>query len=168
MAIPMDHEYLIALGSNLGDRAAHLARARGEIARRLGPVLDISKTYETEPLGAADQLFFNAAVVARSNLAPQDALAILLAIEADLGRVRRERWGNRVIDLDLLLWRAANDAASTPTRPFAGPGLAIPHPAMLDRSFVLVPACDVAGAWIHPGTGRSLEAELELRGYARS
>lgn len=157
------HEYLIALGSNLGDRAAHLARARGEIAQRLGPLLATSKTYETEPIGAADQLFFNAAVVAQSDLDPQAALSTLLAIESDMGRVRRERWGNRVIDLDLILWRETGDPATAASRCFEGPGLSIPHPAMLGRDFVLTPASDVAGHWIHPTTGTTLAQELERK-----
>src|SRR5690606_33229823 len=95
--------YVIGLGSNLGDRHAYLERAWQLVEGRLGSVLKASPWYETQPLGAADQLFLNGALLCAADLAPEPMLAGLLAIEADLGRVRRERWGNRVIDLDLLL-----------------------------------------------------------------
>ena len=155
------HLYLVALGSNLGDRARLLDGAAAEIAARLGEVVARSPAYETEPMGAADQPFLNAALVLRSPEAPEAVLAALLAIEAQLGRVRRERWGNRTIDLDLLLWRPDGQEGGT----WESATLRLPHPEMLKRDFVLVPACDVAADWLHPGTHRTLAAETAARGY---
>ena len=157
--------YLVALGSNLGDRWELLADAAHRIETTLGPVLAHAQVYETEPVGAADQLFLNSALVCASLLAPEAALAQLLAIEAVMGRVRREKWGNRPIDLDLLLWRRAADAVQVASRTYVSPSLTLPHPRLLERDFVLIPAVDVAADWVHPATGRTLAAELTQRAY---
>lgn len=148
----LPHLYLVALGTNMGDRAAHLSRARIEIEHRLGPILAMSKVYETEPMGVADALFLNAALVVQTSLDPEAALTALLAAETSMGRVRQERWGNRVIDLDLLLWRPHSGTST----PFSSPTLTIPHPHMLTRDFVMRPAREVAPDWLHPLTGLRL------------
>jgi 2-amino-4-hydroxy-6-hydroxymethyldihydropteridine diphosphokinase len=85
----------------------------------------------------------------------------LLAIETRLGRVREIKWGNRTIDLDLLMWRAAD--GTTPT--FEDEAVRIPHPYLLDRDFALVPAAAVAPTWVHPVSGLTLADEVARRHY---
>ncbi len=95
----------IGLGSNLGDRAAHLAAAAAAVAEAVGPVSAVSSVYETAPVGGPDQGdYLNAVVVAETDLPPADVLERLLDIERGMGRERRERWGPRTIDLDILVY----------------------------------------------------------------
>ena len=159
MNTTFSQQYLIALGSNLGDRAAYLAQAKAHVAARIGPVVQMSSTYETQPIGEADQLFFNAALVVSTTMTPLEVLAELLAIETAMGRVRVGRWGNRTIDLDLLLWRRGNQPDQNVTSKFEADSLRIPHPAMLDRAFVLIPAAEIVPEWIHPDTGCTVVQE---------
>jgi len=125
----------IGLGSNLGDRAAHLdAGLRGLGA--LGEVVAVSSVYETAPMGGPEQpSYLNAVVVLDTDLAPRRLLDECLAIEAATGRERRERWGPRTLDLDLLLYGAET---------IDEPGLVVPHPRMRERRFVLAPLLE---AW---------------------
>lgn len=151
--------YLIALGSNMGDRSQYLATACRLIASRLGAVLAISESCETAPVGPCDGLFLNAALVCESQQDPESTMAELLRIEAEMGRVRGERWGNRIIDLDLLL---GLDSDGSPIVHVSS-RLSLPHPLMLERDFVLIPASAIAGHWLHPISGRPLsEALAEL------
>ncbi len=141
-----------ALGSNLGDRAAHLAAARERIVAAWGPLQACSEVYETEPLGPPGQgAYLNQVVVIAFEGAPEELLAGALAIEAALGRRRRERWGPRSIDLDLLLH-------GDRVRP--GPGLELPHPRLQERAFVLVPLAEVLPRWRHPRLGATVEELL--------
>ena len=125
----------VAIGSNLGDRAANL-RAGIEGLRGLGEVKATSSVYETAPVGGPAQgAYLNAVVVVETDL---DAAALLegcLDIERSLGRERTERWGPRTIDLDLILFGDAEIDL---------PGLAVPHPRMGQRRFVLEPLIE---AW---------------------
>lgn len=127
-------EAVVGLGSNLGDRDAHLAAAVDAL-RQTGFVVAISSTYATAPVGGPEQgSFFNAVVVVETELGPEEMLEHLLAIEKAAGRVRGEKWGPRVIDLDLLLHGAMEvDIA----------GLRVPHPRMTERRFVLEPLLEV-------------------------
>ncbi|MBW1713688.1 MAG: 2-amino-4-hydroxy-6-hydroxymethyldihydropteridine diphosphokinase, partial [Deltaproteobacteria bacterium] len=101
-----------------------------------------SSIYETRPLGPQDQgLFLNAAAELRVARQPEEFLEALLAVETDLGRVRKRRWGPRVIDLDLLLWGQ---------RVMATKRLTIPHPEMANREFVLAPLAEIAPQAVHP------------------
>ncbi len=151
------HTYLIALGSNLGDRKYYIEEAIKAIGGQCGKVLAVAPLLETSPIGAADQLFINTALTLESQLEPDPLLAILLAIELELGRQRKEKWGNRTIDLDIILWRS--DAIS---QVYQSPSLTIPHPECLKRDFVLHPAQAVAGDWIHPLEGLKLK-ELSIK-----
>jgi 2-amino-4-hydroxy-6-hydroxymethyldihydropteridine diphosphokinase len=127
----------VALGSNLGDRHAHHDAACAALDALPGTrVLARSARYETVPLGPAGQQdYLNAAVALATTLAPHALLDACLAIEQARGRVRRERWGPRTLDLDILLF---GDFALHDER------LTLPHPAMLNRAFVLAPLCDLA------------------------
>jgi 2-amino-4-hydroxy-6-hydroxymethyldihydropteridine diphosphokinase len=127
----------LGLGSNLGDRRQHLAEA----VRRLHavPALQVGKVssvYESSPVGVTAQPdFLNLVVQVTTKHAPQELLAECLRLETDLGRERRERWGPRTIDIDLLLYgdTRINDESLT-----------VPHPRMRERSFVLAPLAEIA------------------------
>ena len=128
-------QVFLAIGSNVGDRMAHLARAV-EALRRLGSIEAGSPIYETAPVGGPDQdPYFNAVVKLKSDLSPRSLLARLLEIEKDAGRVRDERWGPRTLDLDILVYD---------DNTIDEPGLTVPHPEMRNRRFVLMPLADVA------------------------
>lgn len=141
----------LSLGSNLGDRQAVLALAREQIAKRVGAVSSESSVYETEPWGVADQpAFLNQVIRAETTLAPEEVLRIILDIEHELGRVRYERWGARVIDIDLLYYNAlVLDSAR----------LTLPHPRLQDRLFNLIPLAEIAPGFVHPSLKKT---SLEL------
>jgi 2-amino-4-hydroxy-6-hydroxymethyldihydropteridine diphosphokinase len=127
----------LALGSNIGDKIGHLRRAVDAISTlpRTRLVAQ-SSIYRTPPWGKTDQDWFaNAAVTVETGLSPQDLLVAVLDIEKQLGRVRRERWGPRVIDIDVLMH--GETVLKTET-------LTLPHPAMTARAFVLVPLNEIA------------------------
>ncbi len=153
---------LIGLGSNEGDRQANLLCALDELGRRRGVrVLRQSRFLETVPAGGppGQTLFLNAAAVLESAIAPEALLGVLLRVEAALGRRRDERWGPRVIDLDLLLY---DDLV------LSTPALAVPHPRMAWRRFVLEPAAEIAGSMIHPSTGWNIARLLEHLNTAKN
>ncbi len=149
----------LALGSNLGDRVAHLAAARRRIAARWGPLLGCSAVYETEPQGPPGQgPYLNQVVTFSFAGESEELLRGALAIEAGLGRRRAERWGPRTIDVDLLLHG---------DRVRSGPELELPHPRLHERAFVLVPLAEVLPGWRHPRLGaaaRDLAARAERAG----
>lgn len=134
----------IGLGSNLGDRNRNLNQAIDQI--RLIPqtkLITVSRFHETDPVGGPPQgKFLNGAAMLETALPPQDLLNAILAIETQLGRpASREKWGPRVIDLDLL---------SYGDQILHLPGLEIPHPRMKERPFVLIPLAEIAPEWKHP------------------
>ena len=131
-------EAFVALGSNLGDRAAYLARARAALDDGPLKLTALSSVYETEPWGPVAQgPYLNQVVRGMTELAPRALLAALFEIETRLGRDRKQevRFGPRVIDLDVLLY---GDLA------VSEPDLEIPHPRLLERAFVLVPLAEIA------------------------
>ncbi len=131
----------LALGTNLGDRLANLQAA----ARALSPrvrLLRASRIYQTPPWGFTDQpAFLNQVLEARTDLPPLELLAYLKAIETTLGRQPTFRNGPRLIDLDILFY--ADQVIELP-------GLAVPHPRLAERAFVLVPLAELAPALRHP------------------
>jgi 2-amino-4-hydroxy-6-hydroxymethyldihydropteridine diphosphokinase len=144
----------IALGSNLGDRAAWLKQAREKLSS--APTVQLvaaSSVYETEPVGKIEQpAFLNQVLEVRTTLAPENLLSRLLQVERELGRVRNERWGPRNIDLDLL---AFGD------RIFKTSRLVLPHPELHRRRFVLQPWAEIAPEFIVPGLSATVEALLK-------
>ena len=136
----------VGIGSNLGDREDHLRRAVELLAAEDAiSVLASSQVRETEPVGPVAQgPFLNGAVRVETELAPRELLERLLAIEERLGRVRRERFGPRTIDLDLLVYE---DAVVDE------PGLTLPHPLLHERRFALEPLAELAPDLEIPGRG---------------
>jgi len=127
---------VVGLGSNLGDRLATLRETAQRIAAEITPVVAASWVYETAPVGPPQPHYLNAALLL--HWSPETLPALLeklQSIEASLGRVRRERWGARTIDLDIL-W-AENAAVDLP-------GLTVPHPRVHERAFAILPLLDVA------------------------
>ena len=143
----------LLLGSNLGDRAATLQSAIRHISERVGFVSLHSSVCETEPWGVADQpAFLNQVLRVETELAPEEVLRIILDIEHELGRVRYERWGARVIDIDLLYY---SDLVLDTAR------LTLPHPRLQDRLFTLIPLAEIAPDFIHPVFKMTSAALLE-------
>lgn len=138
------HEVYLGLGSNLGHREKNIAAALNALEGTRGIVVEkVSGLYETDPVGGPpnQNKYINAAAKLRTELSPQRLLAVLLKIEASLGRERRERWGPRTIDLDILLY---DDLV------LSEDGLTIPHPLMHDRRFVMEPLAEIAPNVVHP------------------
>ena len=135
----------VALGSNVGDRAAHLAYALDAIVRVPGVQrVRRSSIHETDPVGPPGQgPYLNAVAEIETTLAPRVLLAALLAIERERGRDRTQevRFGPRTLDLDLLAW---GDAVPGGPAAIDVPGLTVPHPRMHARAFVLEPLAELA------------------------
>lgn len=156
--LPAGCDALIGLGSNMGDKAGNIARAialltAGDEVRLVAR----SRLYRTPPWGKADQDWFvNACIGVATALAPRGLLARCQAVESSLGRVRAERWGPRVIDVDLLVYRGTE---------LAEPDLAIPHPRIGERAFVLAPLADIAPGLVIGGrTVAQYLAEIDRAG----
>jgi 2-amino-4-hydroxy-6-hydroxymethyldihydropteridine diphosphokinase len=146
---------LVALGSNVGDRASQLrdAVARLEATRDL-QVVQVSAWNEYPPIGGPSEqpVYLNGAVLLETSLEPERLLSRMLQIEDELGRQRDVRWDRRTIDLDLLLYDSLV---------VRSPNLELPHPRLAVRRFVLEPAAKIAGAMIHPTIGWSIDRLLE-------
>lgn len=137
----------LGLGSNLGDRERNLIVG----LRRLEPLVrveTVSSLYESDPVGRRDQpLFLNAVCRAVTGLPPRGLLRHVQQVEHDLGRRRGERWGPRPLDIDLLLY---GDVVVNE------PDLRVPHPALLERAFALVPLAEIAPELRHPQLDRTM------------
>ncbi|MDE3269818.1 MAG: 2-amino-4-hydroxy-6-hydroxymethyldihydropteridine diphosphokinase [Pseudomonadota bacterium] len=156
MTLPNSNSYLIAIGTNLGDRQDNIVRSREGLCA-VGDEVAVASLYETRPDGGIANLpFLNTAIHYRTALAPLELLAFMQRLECSLGRVRRRRLDNRLIDLDILLWR--DDCAVMRVVNF--PHLKIPHPLMLERDYVLVPANEIASDWKHPSANASIHSLL--------
>ena len=131
------NEAFLGLGGNLGDRAATLAAAIDDLRAAAGVrVTRVSSLYETPPWGPVPQgAYLNACVAIETTLSARALLDLCLAIEKRHGRERLVRWGPRTLDIDLLLYGAAQ---------IDEPGLIVPHPRMAERAFVLVPLAEIA------------------------
>jgi 2-amino-4-hydroxy-6-hydroxymethyldihydropteridine diphosphokinase len=154
------YRYLIAIGSNLGDRKASISKSKCMLEDRLGSVTAFSSLVDSVPIGAATEQFLNGALVCESLLPPVNAMQQILEIENAMGRTRTVRWGNRNIDLDIIL---VEDALGTPLV-IDEPNIIVPHPEMHRRDFVLAPALEIAATWVHPLLKKSiaqLYAELQ-------
>ncbi|MGK0674053.1 MAG: 2-amino-4-hydroxy-6-hydroxymethyldihydropteridine diphosphokinase [Halothiobacillaceae bacterium] len=136
----------IGLGSNLNDPVGQVRRALGVIAALPeSRLVAASRLYRSPPMGPIDQPeYINAVAALQTELVPYDLLRALQAIEQDFGRVRLRRWGERVIDLDLLLYDNLH---------LDSPELILPHPGIGERAFVLCPLAELAPDLVIPGLG---------------
>jgi 2-amino-4-hydroxy-6-hydroxymethyldihydropteridine diphosphokinase len=142
--------YLL-LGSNLGDRMAHLTQARHDLAATAGLVVAASALYETAAWGLEDQpAFLNQVLALKTELDAPTLLTACLAAEQQQGRERVVRWAARTLDVDILLF--GQEILATPT-------LVVPHPALPARRFALVPLAELAPQLVHPQLHRTV-AEL--------
>ena len=137
----MNNVFLL-LGSNLGDRNLLLQQAIRHIEEGIGPVVKKSSVYETQSWGKIGEPdYLNRVIEIQTALQAQAILQKILAIEQTMGRKREEKWGSRVIDIDILFFNSAiiNE-----------PGLHVPHPELHKRRFTLEPLAEIAPEFIHP------------------
>ena len=143
----MNISYLL-IGGNEGDRLTNLAEARKYVASAAGTLLQVSSVYETAPWGRTDQPdFLNQALELATSLDGPSLMRVILAIEEKMGRQRLEKYGSRIIDIDILFF---NDAI------IQEPGLVVPHPEIPNRRFVLAPMEEIAPSYRHPVLGQTI------------
>jgi 2-amino-4-hydroxy-6-hydroxymethyldihydropteridine diphosphokinase len=142
----------VGLGSNEGDREAHLVAALTALSRiDAVAVLSCSSLFDSAPVGPPQPRYLNAVVALECGLSPQRLLCILQQIEKDLGRQRELRWGPRTIDLDILLWEG---------QVVADPNLQVPHLELHKRRFALEPLAELAPEQKHPVLGVTVKELL--------
>lgn len=142
--------YFLGLGSNLGDKQKNLAQAINLLKRHGVRILRASAVYLTQPIGDPDQPWFcNQAVEVRTTLLPKGVLKMIKKIEVELGRTKSDSAGPRPIDIDILL---AEDMI------IRSRALAVPHPRLEKRKFVLIPLEEIAPEVLHPAIGKSFSA----------
>lgn len=148
----MNKAYLL-IGGNTGNRRKNLEKAVVNIREACGKVITTSHLYETAAWGKTDQdAFLNQAVLVETPLAPDQLLQTILSIELKMGRHRQEKYGPRIIDIDILFY---NDIIINQ------PMLVIPHPALPQRRFALTPLCEIAPDYIHPVLKKSIKVLLD-------
>jgi len=143
----------IGIGSNLGEPVANCNRAiRAMTADPRNRVVEVSPFYRTEPVGKTDQGWFvNAVAALETSRSPRDLLNFLQTIEREMGRERKEKWGPRIIDLDILFYNE---------QVMRGEDLVVPHPRLHERRFVLTPLNDIAPDLRHPLLRKSISELL--------
>lgn len=141
-------DVFLLLGSNLGDRQTFLQKATAYIETDIAPIVKTSSVYETQSWGKADAPdYLNQVIQLKTELSPQVILQKILNIENVLGRKREEKWGSRVIDIDILFYDSIIVSV---------PGLNIPHPELHNRRFTLEPLSEIAPHFIHPVLKKSI------------
>jgi 2-amino-4-hydroxy-6-hydroxymethyldihydropteridine diphosphokinase len=139
----------LGLGSNVGNRRQNILSGIGLITKHIGKVARKSHLYETEPWGKPDQdSFINQVVMVNTTLDPRQLLEAITKIERELGRERKEKWGPRTLDIDILLYGK---------RIIRDKGLEIPHPEMHLRGFVLAPLMEIDPELVHPVLGQQID-----------
>jgi 2-amino-4-hydroxy-6-hydroxymethyldihydropteridine diphosphokinase len=150
----MNNVAYLLTGGNIGDRAGRLAEAVNALKCNCGRVVSVSPIYETEPWGKQDQMaFLNQAICLETNLSSVELLAAVLSIEQEMGRMRKEKNGPRLIDIDILFFNR---------EVIHIPGLTIPHPLVHERRFALQCLADIAPDLVHPVFNKSISELLEI------
>ena len=144
----------LQLGSNLGDRELLLKDAITEIEDRVGNILECSKVYESTPWRVEGQEnYLNQMLKVKTTLLADQVLSVVLDIEKQLGRIRLEKWGERLIDIDIIFY---NDSI------IETPDLCVPHKHLHERMFVLTPLHNIAPEMIHPKYNKTIEELLNI------
>ena len=152
--IPVLVETILLLGSNMGNRILYLKQAKLNLSINAGIVKAESAYYKTAPWGGVKQPdFLNQAIVLATNLPPLELLTVCKNIEQLLGRKRTQKWGQRSIDIDILLY---GDLI------FSHPDLMIPHPELPNRRFALEPVAEIRPNLMHPQLNQTVLNLLEL------
>lgn len=142
------YDIYLLLGSNLGDRKAWLSTARIHIEKQLGKIISLSSLYETASWGKTNEPeYINQVIHLRSSMAAEEILKIIISIEKQLGRERKEKWGSRTIDIDILFY--ADQVVNEPD-------LIIPHPQLHLRRFTLAPLHELIPNFSHPLLEKSI------------
>jgi len=148
----MSQAYLL-IGGNLGNRDAHLVKAKGLIEKECGKILQLSSIYETAAWGITEQPdFLNQVVLINTALTADLLLKQILEIEHEMGRFRTEKFGPRIIDIDILFYDKET---------IDKPHLHIPHPQIQNRRFALAPLAEIAPDFIHPVLKKNMEDLLK-------
>lgn len=143
---------VLLLGTNVGDKAKNLLMAIDGLKALFGEPLEMSSVYETPPWGKTDQdPFLNMALVYSTNIKPTVVLDSILHLEVELGRVRQEKWGPRIIDIDIIFYG---------NMVYQSDVLEIPHPFMHERKFVLEPLKEIVPDYVHPLLEKSVSQLL--------
>lgn len=138
----MNHQVVLLFGSNIGDSYEHLKQALVACELHLGKLISSSSIYETEPWGnLAQQSFLNQVLVFETTHSAMEVLMKILGIELEMGRQRIEKWGARIIDIDILYF---DDEI------ISEPDLSVPHPYLHQRRFTMIPLVEVLPQFIHP------------------
>lgn len=139
----------LGLGSNVGNRAENIKNAIGLIEKNIGKIAKKSHLYETQPWGEPNQEpFYNQVIMVNTTQDPRELLDKISRAERELGRERKEKWGPRIIDIDILFYGK---------RVIRDKGLEIPHPELHKRAFVLAPLMEIAAEFEHPILGKPVD-----------
>lgn len=148
----MKNGVYLLLGSNLGDRKENLLQAQNSIGH-FGTILATSSLYQTQAWGNTHQPdFINQVIQISYEKSPQQLLTEVLALENEMGRLRTEKWGPRIIDIDILFFGQVT---------LAEKNLIIPHPEIAKRRFTLLPLVEIAPDLIHPLVNKSCKQLLD-------
>ena len=148
------NKVFLLIGGNMGDRLQNLHQAISLLSAAVGPVIQQSAVYETAAWGKTDQpAFLNQALLLSSRLSAPELIVTVLSVEEEMGRHRMEKFGPRVIDIDIMFYN--EDVINEPN-------LTIPHPQMQNRRFALVPLNELAPLYVHPVLNKNIAELLEI------
>ncbi len=149
------YSVFLGIGSNLGDKQYNLQSAIRRVEEKLGIILKVSSSYETEAWGIKEQSnFLNAVIKINTSLHPFKLMNRILDIELEMGRIRSQKWNERSIDIDILFI----DDIVIHTE-----GLIVPHPYLCERNFVLQPLFELESSLVHPQTKMKLSEIIKLK-----
>jgi 2-amino-4-hydroxy-6-hydroxymethyldihydropteridine diphosphokinase len=150
----MTNHVFLLLGSNLGESFTKLSIARDKVVKSIGPIVKESSLYRTSPWGKTDQPeFLNQVLIVDTSFSARKVLSSIMSIEEQMGRIRREKWGSRIIDIDILFY---NDEIVTEEN------LIIPHPGIPFRRFTLEPLQEIAPDFVHPQLQSTISELLQV------